>query len=97
MNQYEKKYNLKMVGLKKAAGETKFLNGWNGAVQIGYDRKSGEIFTNYVVGENYVVYHDPAVIFVSREKFPASMELIAWKIDARKRYVDSIESMKGDE
>lgn len=41
------KYGIKMQGLKKAAGETKHLDYWNGYTQISYDRADGEVMAEY--------------------------------------------------
>lgn len=40
------KYGIKMQGLKRAAGETKHLNYWNGYTQISYDRQTGRLWQN---------------------------------------------------
>lgn len=53
----------KFTGVKKVAGETKRLNGWNGYVQAFYDTETDEMWCEYFTDKNwYTTYHSTAVI-----------------------------------
>lgn len=76
------KHNLKMVGLREAAGETKGLRGYFSGeyVQISYDRDDGEILTNYhySLGQNsWSDYHCESIITVCFASDPMTMQEIA--------------------
>ena len=70
-------YGLKMVGLKKACGETVDWgrSGWK--TQISYDQETGEIFTNDHLGECWSEYHDPDIITVCTTTHHMTMQAIA--------------------
>lgn len=78
-------HGLKMVGLKEAASETKYLancGGYLGGhyVQISYDRVTGEILTNYhcSLGQNeWSAYHDKDIITIGNVSEPVTMQTIA--------------------
>ena len=54
---------MKIVGIKKAASETKHLNYWNGRVQINYDPSDGTVWTDYFPDVNsWKEYHDCRII-----------------------------------
>ena len=75
-------HGLKMIGLRSACSETKYLPGdYSGHyVQISYDISSGEILTNYHVslGENsWTQYNDQSVSTVCNVSRPKTMQEIA--------------------
>ena len=72
------KYGIKMQGLKKAAGETKWLDGWNGYVQISYDRADGEVIAEYHTDVNdWTRYHSETIIPVRNTRDPMTMQGIS--------------------
>lgn len=72
------KYGIKMQGLKKAAGETKGLDGWNGYTQIGYDRADGEVIAVYHADVNdWTRYHSETITPVRNTREPMTMQGIA--------------------
>ena len=72
------KYGIKMQGLKKAAGKTKCLDGWNGYVQISYDRADGEVIAACHVSVNsWTRYHSETIIPVRNTREPMTMQDIA--------------------
>ena len=72
------KYGIKMKGLKMAAGETKWLDGWNGYVQISYDRADGEVIAAYHAAVNdWTRYHSETIIPVRNTREPMTMQGIA--------------------
>lgn len=78
-------YGFKMAGLRKAAGATKGLtNYYSGEyVQISYDKKDGEILTNYHynLGQNsWSEYNNPNIITICNASSSMTMQEIANKI-----------------
>lgn len=78
-------YGFRMVGLRKAAGETKDLTGYYSGhyVQISYDHDDGEILTNYhySLGQNsWSQYHSPSIITICNASEPMTMQQIADRI-----------------
>lgn len=72
------KYGIKMQGLKKAAGETKGLDGWNGYVQISYGLAVGEVIAACHVSVNsWTRYHSGTIIPVRNTREPMTMQGIA--------------------
>lgn len=72
------KYGIKMQGLKMAAKETKWLDGWNGYVQISYDQADGEVMAEYHVDVNdWTRYHSNSIISVCNAREPMTMQGIA--------------------
>lgn len=72
------KYGIKMQGLKRAAGETKHLNYWNGYTQISYDRADGEVMAKYHVDVNdWTRYRSNSIISVCNAREPMTMQDIA--------------------
>ena len=72
------KYGIKMQGLKKAAGETKHLDYWNGYTQISYDRADGEVIAAYHTDVNdWTRYHSETIIPVRNTREPMTMQDIA--------------------
>ena len=72
------KYGIKMKGLKKAAGETKHLDYWNGYTQISYDRADGEVIAEYHTDVNdWTRYHSETIIPVRNTRDPMTMQGIA--------------------
>lgn len=80
-------HGIKMVGLKKAAGETKHLNGCNGCyVQISYDRADGEVLADYhcSLGHNsWSQYRQSSIINICFLDYPTTMQEIADRIADR--------------
>jgi len=81
-------HGLKMIGLKKAAGETKGLTNYYSGhyVQISYDKVTGEIISDYhySLGQNWwTQYHDSNVITIGNASSPLTMQAIAdWIAEA---------------
>lgn len=72
------KYGIKMQGLKMAAGKTKWLDGWNGYVQISYDQADGEVIAAYHDDVNgWTRYHSETIIPVRNTREPMTMQGIA--------------------
>lgn len=72
------KYGIKMQGLKKAAGKTKGIDGWNGYVQISYDLADGDVIAVYHTGvNNWTRYHSNSIISVCNAREPMTMQDIA--------------------
>ena len=72
------KYGIKMQGLKKAAGETKHLDYWNGYTQISYDRADGEVIAEYHTDVNdWTRYRSETIILVRNTREPMTMQGIA--------------------
>ena len=72
------KYGIKMQGLKKATGETKGLDGWNGYAQISYDRADNEVIAVYHTDVNdWTRYHSKTIIPVRNTREPMTMQGIA--------------------
>ena len=59
----KKNDNLSIKGLKKASGETFDCYG-RGHTQINYDMETGQIYTDFHVGQTYSVYKGNTVIYV---------------------------------
>lgn len=75
-------YGYKMLGLKRAAEETKSLHGYyyGQYIQISYNYSTGEVFTDYHVSlglNSWTQYFDPAVIMVCFTSEPMTMQEIA--------------------
>lgn len=74
-------HGLKMVGIKAACSETKYLcNRWNSGdhVQINYDPQTGNVLNKYFVGcGGYSIYDDPGIIHVFTTSQPMTMQQIA--------------------
>lgn len=69
-------------GLKKAAGVTRNVNYSRGSrVQISLNLETGEVLTDYHVGENWSEYHDPAIKTVCFAYGPMTMKEIESAID----------------
>lgn len=81
------KYGYKMVGLKKASGETKDYGDFSGSyVEIFYDRRTGEIWTRYQysIGHNWETkYHNSDIIKVCTTSKHLTMQQIADEIKKR--------------
>ena len=72
------KYGIKMQGLKKAAGETKCLDGWTGYGQLTDDRADGEVIAACHVSVNsWTRYHSETIIPVRNTREPMTMQDIA--------------------
>lgn len=66
----------KFKGIKKACGETKYLNGWNGHVQVNYDPHTDEVWCEYETDDNWSTrYHDPDIISLFYKR-PQTMQQI---------------------
>lgn len=87
------KYNLKMNGLKKACGDTKDIEYFEGYCEIFYDLETGDVWTSYQHNMNsWTEYNDPNVIKVANVKSYKKMDEIADMIEEtvemRKTYCD---------
>lgn len=72
----------KYRGIKKAAGETKGLNGWNGHTQIAYDTATDTVYSEYIPNVNeWNEYHDSDIVSFTTEE-PMTMEEIKSQIKA---------------
>lgn len=66
----------KVTGLKNASGATKVLNGWNGHVQVNWNKETGKIWTEWETNDSWqTTYHDDDIVSVSY-KHPATMKEI---------------------
>ena len=75
-------HGYKMLGFKRAAEETKSLQGYyfGQYIQISYNQSTGEVFTDYHVSlglNSWTQYFDPAVIMVCFTSKPMTMQEIA--------------------
>lgn len=69
-------HGMKMIGLKKTAGETK--NAHLGCVHVYYDRATGEVWGEFSASVNsYTVYDDPRIIPVCTAQNRMTMQEIA--------------------
>lgn len=69
-------------GLKKAAGVTRNVSyRMGGKVQISLDLTTGTIYTDYHVGDNWTVHHDPDIKTVCFAYGPMTMREIESAID----------------
>lgn len=87
---------MKIKGLKRIAGDSKFLNGYYSGryIQVNYDRETGYAWGDFFhsLGQNsWNVYHSPDVIRVGNICEPTSMEelrrLVADAVDLHDRKV----------
>lgn len=83
-------------GIKKAAGETKDLQGYYSGhyIQVNYDIENDEVLTtyHYSLGQNsFTRYHDKGIIFVGFFSEPTTMseikQMIDEKVEFRSRYL----------
>lgn len=86
----------KYRGVKKAAGETKGLNGWNGHTQIAYDPETDTVYSEYIPNVNeWNEYHDENIISFTTEE-PMTMDEIKSQINLeiadRKQYQKEMEA-----
>lgn len=83
-------YGLKMLGLRKASGETKGLTGCIGYyIQISYDTESGNILTvdHYSLGQNSCTqYHSNNITRICNASSPMTMQEIADEIAKHMAY-----------
>lgn len=74
-------HGIKMIGLKAAAGETKYNMGpaYHGAyVQIDYDPATGDVLAQWInSSDNWVAYHDSKIISVGSVSHRCTMQEIA--------------------
>ena len=71
---------MQFKGIKKAAGDTKRLDGWNGHVQVNYDPNDDTVWTQYESDDSWTTrYHDEDIVSIFFRK-PATMEEIKKKI-----------------
>lgn len=77
------KHGLKIVGLKKASGNTVNYNDDSAYDEVFYDRRTGEVWTvyQYSLGWNsWTVYHDSDIIKVCNTARHLTMQEIADRI-----------------
>lgn len=86
-------HGLKMIGLRKACGETQDYGTYSPSYdQIFYDRATGEIWTvyHYSLGMNsWTEYHDNDVIHICNAQHHMTMQEIADMIAQRVQELDS--------
>ena len=75
-------HGIKMIGIRKAAGETKSLRGYYSGeyVELFYDRADGSVLTDYQVslGQNtWKQYRDASIVKVCNISEPCTMQQIA--------------------
>ena len=74
-------HGIKMVGLKAAAGETKYNMGtaYHGAhVQIDYDLTTGDVLAQWIgSGDNWIEYHNHEIIGVAKVSHRCTKQEIA--------------------
>lgn len=75
-------HGIKMIGIRKAAGETKTLRGYYSGeyVELFYDRADGEVITiyQYSLGQNtWTQFHDRSVVKICNLSEPYTMQQIA--------------------
>lgn len=83
-------------GIKKAAGETKGLTGWNGHTQIAYDPETDTVYSEWMPSVNeWNEYHDPGVVWFTTTE-PMTMEEIKSQIESeiadKKQYRKEMEA-----
>lgn len=86
----------KYRGIKKAAGETKHLTGWNGHTQIDYELETDTVYSEYFPdGNGWRIYHDPDIVSFFT-KTPMTMEEIKSQIESeiadKKQYIKEMEA-----
>lgn len=80
------KHNLKMNNLKAVCSETKSLMPWGKYyLQVNWDRNTGDIWTNTLVGNSWVEYHDDNIISFNVST-PKTMQDIADLIE--RKFID---------
>lgn len=86
----------KYKGIKRAAGETKGLNGLNGHTQIAYDTEADEVYSEYFHDVNsWNEYHDPGVVSFTTTAPMTMGEIksqITMEIANRKQYQKEMEA-----
>ena len=74
----DKNGDLKIVGLKKIAGDSKYLNPYDcGYIQINYDTAVGEAWGDYhysLGGNWWTDYHDPDIVNGGTRSRPQTMK-----------------------
>ena len=55
---------IKMSEIEKVANETKDTNFRDGHLQVSLVKNTGELLTNYHVGESWTEYHDSDIVYV---------------------------------
>lgn len=75
------KHGMKMVGLKKASGETQNYGYYSGMyVEIFYDKADGEVWGvfQYSLGQNsWTEYHDSSIVKICNTSSHMTMQEIA--------------------
>ena len=76
-------HGLKMVGLKKVAGESRCLPddglGW---LQVNYDKYTGKVWSDFFYGLNdwWTEYHDEDIVFICKVRGKITMQELADEI-----------------
>lgn len=86
----------KYRGIKKAAGYTKGLTGWNGHTQIAYDPDTDTVYSEWMPSVNeWNEYHDPDIVSFTTT-VPMTMEEIKDRIEneiaEKKQYQKEMEA-----
>ena len=93
MNMKINTHGLKMTGLRKVAGQSKWLRGYYNPnyLQLNYDRSTGEVWADehYSLGHNsWTQYHDSDTITVCNICTQQTMQEIADAIKDKLDYID---------
>ena len=76
------KHGLKIVGVKKVSGETKWLYPYCGChYQVNYDLSTGEVWCTLLTNNNYIVYYNDNNIGVCNAMKPMTMQDVADAVD----------------
>ena len=84
------KHGLRMIGLRDACGETRFLARYprHGAyVQIDCDKTTGRVYADFFIDQNSWTARRGDVVTVARALAPMTMQQIADKIAAHVRHI----------
>ena len=90
------RHGLKMVGLRKACSETKWLDHarCGGYVQIFYDRRNGTVIAHSHEGrQSWTVYENKDIVLVTGVEYSMTMQEIADAIDWTVRHIERMEKM----
>lgn len=78
---------IKMSEIKKVANETKGTNFRDGHLQVSLDKSTGELLTNYHVGESWTEYHDSNIVTVMCIRERMTAETLRFVLDYELRPV----------
>lgn len=71
-------HGLPMRGLRKAVSAIRAWSEYDSpAEQISYDRQTGDVLTDTIVGNSWVAYHDPQIINLGTYRGRVSQQQLA--------------------